>query len=72
VLGHNIAKFDSEVSELGMGVKIPDKKIRDSLFSRFIVDPRAKSLSLKPAPRRCWASHRRSATRCTSGCTSTA
>lgn len=49
VLGHNIAKFDSEVSAVGMGVKIPDRKIDDSLFSRFIVDPRAKSLSLKPA-----------------------
>lgn len=49
VLGHNIAKFDSEVSAVGMGTKIPDLKIDDSLFSRFIVDPRAKSLSLKPA-----------------------
>lgn len=47
ILGHNIAKFDGEVSELGMGIKLPDSKIDDSLFTRFLADPRAKNFKLK-------------------------
>jgi DNA polymerase I-like protein with 3'-5' exonuclease and polymerase domains len=47
ILGHNIAKFDADLAETHMGVKL--RKIDDSLFSRFLVDPHAASLSLKPS-----------------------
>lgn len=47
VLGHSIAKFDGAVSEAGMDIKIPDHKMDDSLFTRFLVDPRAKNFKLK-------------------------
>jgi DNA polymerase I-like protein with 3'-5' exonuclease and polymerase domains len=50
VLGHNSSKFDWDVAETHMGVAPPPwHKQDDSLFSRFLVDPHAKSLSLKPA-----------------------
>lgn len=52
VLGHNIAKFDGEVSDAKMGVKIPDEKIDDSLFTRFLVDPRAPNFRLKDSAER--------------------
>lgn len=52
VLGHNIAKFDAPVSNVGMGVKIPDEKIDDSLFTRFLVDPRAPNFKLKDSAER--------------------
>ncbi len=52
ILGHNLAKFDCDVSETHMGVKLPDEKIDDSLWSRFLVDPHAPSLSLKPSAER--------------------
>lgn len=49
ILGHNIAKFDADLSETHMGVKLPSDKIDDSLFTRFLVDPHAPTLSLKPS-----------------------
>lgn len=52
VLGYSIAKFDVQVSDVGMGVKIPDSKIDDGLFSRFLVDPRAPDFKLKPSVER--------------------
>lgn len=52
ILGHNLAKFDADVSETHMGVKLPSAKIDDSLWSRFLVDPHAPTLSLKPSAER--------------------
>lgn len=51
--GQNIAKFDFDVAETHLGVKPPAwHKVRDSLFSRFLVDPHAPTLSLKPSAER--------------------
>lgn len=50
ILGHNLAKFDNDVAATHLGVKIPAwHKVHDSLFTRFLVAPHAKSLSLKPS-----------------------
>lgn len=50
VLGHNIAKFDLDVAETHMGVKAPPwNRVDDSLFTRFLADPHASTLALKPS-----------------------
>jgi len=52
ILGHNISKFDCDLSETHMGVKLPSHKIDDSLFTRFLVDPHAPDLKLKNSAER--------------------
>lgn len=47
ILGHNIAKFDTDVSETHMGVKLPSHKIDDTLWSGFLTRPHSRSLRLK-------------------------
>lgn len=50
VLGHNSSKFDLDLAETHQGIKPPSwERCDDSLFARFLVDPHAKSLSLKPS-----------------------
>lgn len=50
ILGHNSSKFDWDVAETHMGVTPPPwHKQDDSLFARFLVDPHAPTLSLKPS-----------------------
>ena len=50
ILGHNSSKFDVDVAETHLGVKPPKwDRLDDSLFTRFLVDPHAHTLSLKPS-----------------------
>lgn len=51
--GQNIAKFDLDVAETHLKVKAPPwYKVRDALFSRFLADPHAPTLALKPSAER--------------------
>lgn len=50
ILGHNVAKFDLPCIEDYFKLKAPSwEKVDDTLFSLFLRDPHAASLSLKPA-----------------------
>lgn len=50
LLGHNSMKFDEDVAVTHMRVPtLPWSRQDDSLFARFLVDPHAASLSLKPS-----------------------
>lgn len=50
VLGHNSMKFDVDLAETHMGVRAPKwSRQDDSLFARFLVDPHAPTLRLKPS-----------------------
>lgn len=52
ILGHNLAKFDCDVSETHLAIKMPSHKVDDSLWTRALVDPHAPTLSLKPSAER--------------------
>ncbi len=52
-LGHNIAKFDHAVAAEHFGLKLPAwDQTHDTLFSLFLREPHASSLSLKPSAER--------------------
>jgi DNA polymerase I-like protein with 3'-5' exonuclease and polymerase domains len=53
ILGHNVAKFDLPVIEDHLKIKPPAwDKVDDTLFTMFLRDPHATTLSLKPAAER--------------------
>jgi DNA polymerase-1 len=53
MIGHNIAKFDLAVAQDAWGIAPPSwDKVDDTLFSLFLRDPHASSLSLKPSAER--------------------
>jgi DNA polymerase I-like protein with 3'-5' exonuclease and polymerase domains len=52
-LGHNVAKFDNDVAEVHLGLRPPSwDRVHDTMFSLFLRDPHANSLSLKPSAER--------------------